>query len=637
MHYLSKVNILCCVALIWIILNISTAFAQTGDRLRVNIETLQGRKLALYDSYRALVVGVEHYDHWPAKPDAVQDARDVSWALKRMGFSVRLLTDATSNRLRTALSQLAKETDRADGLGIVFYFAGHSYHRTLDNGQRVSWIVPKDVPLPDKNPLGFEKEAVSASEMAAMTGQSRAKHILLIIDAPFSSNLFQVEQPVLKMITDAQLNPARQFITTGSSTSATNERSQLKQFFLQALQGEADLLHDGLVSGSEIGLYLQYRISKTTEERLQPQFGQIIDTGDRGGDFVFRLTDQQLQVARLFIESQPNNATIRIMNIVPPFEQGMELKPGAYDLNISAEGYQQWRQSIQLKADEDRTLRVALKKIQDDYTNSLGMRFVRLKPKPEGYMMGSPKNERGRSNDEKQHKVQLTRFIFMQQTEVTMGQYQQFVTSTGYKTDAEKGGGCWIAGASRGWSHQSGSNWRKPGRTVLDEGLPAICITWNDAVAFARWLSTQEGRKYRLPTEAEWEYACRAGTTTPFSFGHCLSSREDNYAGVGPSYKLCTTVFQEKRGHPVPTGTLAPNPWELHNMHGNVAEWCSDWYGPYPDKSVRNPQGQPEGTERVFRGGYWHADAAKCRSAYRGRFLPNFASDVVGFRLVLMP
>jgi formylglycine-generating enzyme required for sulfatase activity/predicted Ser/Thr protein kinase len=269
------------------------------------------------------------------------------------------------------------------------------------------------------------------------------------------------------------------------------------------------------------------------------------------------------------------------------------------------------------------------------FVNSLGMQFQYIRPG--NFMMGSPPGEPGRLNDETRHRVNLTRPYYIQTTEVTAGQFKQFVQSTTYLTEAEKSGGCWITGNGGGWKQSQGTSWKSPGSTTVGDDLPVVCVTWNDARAFARWLSEKEGRKYRLPTEAEWEYAARAGTSTPFSTGRCLSTGEANYGRVGPQYQMCATAFKDRRNDLVEAGMLAPNPWKLHNIYGNVSEWCLDWYGPYPSKSINNPRGPASGTERVMRGGHWQTDAAGCRCARRWRFPPNLASDVVGFRLMVVP
>ena len=269
------------------------------------------------------------------------------------------------------------------------------------------------------------------------------------------------------------------------------------------------------------------------------------------------------------------------------------------------------------------------------FVNSLDMLFQPIQPG--SFMMGSPPNEPGRLKDETRHHVKLTRPYYIQNTEVTAGQFKQFVESTDYSTEAEKGGGCWITGNGTGWKQKPGTDWEKPGSITFGDDLPVVCVSWNDARAFARWLSEKEGRSYRLPTEAEWEYAGRAGTSTPFSTGSCLSTDEANYGRPGSDYRLCVTRIKDQRNDLVTAGMLAPNPWKLYNIHGNVSEWCLDWYGPYPSKNITNPGGPVSGSERVMRGGHWQSDAAGCRCARRWRFPPNLASDAVGFRLVMVP
>ena len=142
---------------------------------------------------------------------------------------------------------------------------------------------------------------------------------------------------------------------------------------------------------------------------------------------------------------------------------------------------------------------------------------------------------------------------------------------------------------------------------------------------------------YGLPYEAEWEYAGRAGSSTPFAFGRCLSTDQGNYGGIGLLFADCSDVYRINRKRPIRVANLAPNPWRLFDMHGNVSEWCQDWYGGYSPRLVTDPKGASSGTDRVMRGGHWSAKADGCRSAARGRFRPDSASDALGFRLVMKP
>ena len=182
------------------------------------------------------------------------------------------------------------------------------------------------------------------------------------------------------------------------------------------------------------------------------------------------------------------------------------------------------------------------------------------------------------------------------------------------------------------WNKVIGNN---PSSFKGDE-LPVYQIRPYEAVWFCKRLSEmpeekKAGRKYRLPTEAEWEYACRAGTMTPFNFGSQLNGRQANSDGTRP-YGTDTKGPNLEKTSPV--GTYPANAWGLYDMHGNVWEWCSDWYGEYPSGSVTDPSGPARGWQRVYRGGDWRVDAVNCRSADRGCD-PSIRSRFIGFRVVM--
>ena len=249
-------------------------------------------------------------------------------------------------------------------------------------------------------------------------------------------------------------------------------------------------------------------------------------------------------------------------------------------------------------------------------TNSLGMEFVWIEPG--SFMMGSPSSESGRDDDEKQHRVTLTKGFYMQITEVTVGQWREFVLDTGYRTEAETGDGAYVWTGSA-WKKKAGYYWDRPGFSQADSH-PVTCVSWNDAQKFINWLNRKDNKNYRLPTEAEWEYACRAGTTGPFNTGDCLSTSQANYNGNYPLSGCSEGQYREKT---VPAASFSANAWGLYDMHGNVWEWCSDWYGDYPSGSVTDPEGPSSGSNRVARGGSWDYRAQGCRSAGRGGSTPG--------------
>jgi formylglycine-generating enzyme required for sulfatase activity len=230
----------------------------------------------------------------------------------------------------------------------------------------------------------------------------------------------------------------------------------------------------------------------------------------------------------------------------------------------------------------------------------------------------------------------------MQRTEVTVGQFKRFVKETGYQTEAEKSDGCWVQQPDGRWQRKSDCTWRTAGPWMTTKGAkidlyPVTCVSWNDAMAFAQWLSRMEGKTYRLPTEAQWEMACRAGTQTPFAFGKCPDKRSANYAAAGKHYAHCSPSQAKNTLAPLPAASLKKNKWGLFDMHGNMAEWCWDWYDTYSSQAQSDPQGPVSGTERVIRGGHFISTADQCRSAKRSSFLPAEAANVIGFRLVQLP
>jgi len=222
------------------------------------------------------------------------------------------------------------------------------------------------------------------------------------------------------------------------------------------------------------------------------------------------------------------------------------------------------------------------------------------------------------------HEVKIREPFSLQTTEVTVGQWRKFIKETGYKTEAETDGGAYIWDGSE-FKKKKGTYWDNPGFSQ-DDRHPVTCVSWNDVQEFIRWLNRKEGTdKHRLPTEAEWEYAIRAGNTTVFTFGDDASQLAE-YAWY---YKN-----SEKRTHPV--GTKEPNPWGLYDMHGNVSEWAEDDFHETYDGTPSDGSAwidEPRGASRMIRGGAWFYPAHVCRSTFRMSAWPDNRVNLVGFRL----
>jgi formylglycine-generating enzyme required for sulfatase activity len=224
------------------------------------------------------------------------------------------------------------------------------------------------------------------------------------------------------------------------------------------------------------------------------------------------------------------------------------------------------------------------------------------------------------------HEVEITLPFYMGQTEVTVGQFRQFVKATGYKTQAEREGGANRLTPNEGWKIDANTNWRNPGFAQADDH-PVVCVSWDDALEFCNWLSKHEGKTYRLPTEAEWEYGCRAGSKGRWSFGDDESELLDHARILGNSQRHTWSV-----------AGLKANAWGLDDMHGNAWEWCQDWYEMtyYKTSPSKDPLGPGTGRQRVVRGGGWEALPVLCRSAFRDHEDPGYGYYVIGFRVMLV-
>lgn len=261
-------------------------------------------------------------------------------------------------------------------------------------------------------------------------------------------------------------------------------------------------------------------------------------------------------------------------------------------------------ESEQERAAEPQSTFAASREVEISMTNSVGMEFVLIPPGE--FLMGSTPDDTDADADERpQHKVRITKPFLLQTTEVTQGQWRRVMDSAPWQS-----------------------------QLFVKEGSDqaASYISHEDAELFCRRLSEIETREYRLPTEAEWEYAARAGTTTSYSFGDDSVALEnhgwflDNAGGAN-----------EEFAHAV--GRKLPNAWGLHDVHGNVWEACSDWFGEayFANSPENDPTGPTSGETRVLRGGSWGNRANGCRSWERGGQLPDDRSFYVGFRVLCYP
>lgn len=242
---------------------------------------------------------------------------------------------------------------------------------------------------------------------------------------------------------------------------------------------------------------------------------------------------------------------------------------------------------------------------------------------PSGFFrMGNINNDFSDGDEIPVHKVKIPHPFALAKFETTVAEFRQFVEKTGYRTIAEVEGGC--RARKDGWRQQEGSTWYDP-FFKQEENHPIVCVSWGDAVAYTKWLSQQTGKEYRLPTEAEWEYAVRGGTETTFWWGERGDCQKARCRFFFANWKTIRTVA---------VGSYLPNPFGLYDVYGNVWEWvASEYVAPY-DGSEQKISGKAlyEGV-RVIRGGAWYNYIRDLRSSNRGAILPYEAWSTVGFRV----
>jgi sulfatase modifying factor 1 len=278
--------------------------------------------------------------------------------------------------------------------------------------------------------------------------------------------------------------------------------------------------------------------------------------------------------------------------------------------------------------------------------NSLGMSLVRI---PAGeFLMGTPPPQTDAQKEdyneaERQHTVRITRDFYIGKHEVTRGAFAKFVDTTGYKTTLERTGGTGFGydPASKSIEILPRFNWREVGYPTRDD-QPVFNIDWDDATAFCKWLTQKEGHTHRLPTEAEWEYVCRGGTKTQYSTG----DDEDSLKGFAnlsdasfiAKYPAATWSVAWNDGHAfaAPVGSFRPNAFGVYDMHGNVWEWCQDWYAAdyFEHSPTDDPPGPATGTIHVLRGGAFTNRFRFLRSADRDATRPKYRQNFTGFRVV---
>ena len=623
--------------------------------ITVRARTSDGGTLELYSNSYALVIGVGAYTQgWDRLRKPVRDAREVGKALERYGFRVTYVDDPDSETLKDALNKFAYgEAGRNENGRAVVFFAGHGHTERTASGDR-GFILPTDTPRPGADRVAFMSKAVSMDFIQEIAKGMLCKHVLFLFDSCFSGTLLRGEAHP-EPITRKTAKKVRQFITSGSADEQVPDDSQFKVGLLNALEGDADKTRDGYVTGEELGLYLKGRVMEYSNGAQTPQYGKIKDPNLDQGDIVFELPSSPspapvpappppAPVAFGHLQVNVNASGSRVMVDGTYRGEASPREPlnlqdvglGNVEVKVKASGYESVTKRVALKSNEwvqvvielpvipppapapfrpepSRPSVTTSRKAGETITVNLpgGARMEMVWIPPGTFVMGSPQKEINQlnaqhltmvySDEGPQHRVTISEGFYLGKYELTQGQWESVM-------------------GTRPWS----------GEKYVQESSdhPAVYISWNDVQEFIGKLNRAEGSEvYRLPTEAEWEYACRAGTATRLSFGD-----DESQLGEYAWYAGNTWGVGEKYAHGV--GSKLPNPWGLYDMHGNVYEWCEDWYGSYSSSSQTDPTGLSTGASRVSRGSAFSSIARSVRSASRGIDSPGLRIYNLGARLL---
>jgi formylglycine-generating enzyme required for sulfatase activity len=542
----------------------------------------------------ALVVGVNDYSN--RKLDnlkyAERDATELSAVLTRAGFTVRTLLgsgkgadEATRANVEKALADLLRGVGKKDI--VLLAFSGHGQQLLVKEKNTDGKEVEREVPFfcPKDGVPTDAATLVSLNAVLKALDEKGGGHNLLLVDA--CRNIVDPNKGARGGINGARIDNLPEgtavfFACSGRQKARETDKAGgghgvFFHFVLEGLRGAKGATNDrGQVTWERLVPYVKERV----KEEFPAWFADLPEEERQRPHAIGSLTDDPILV------SPGGTAPPPLLDSTG--EKGLS----AAEVKRLQEA---WAKHLGRQVEEE-----------DEIAPGVKMKFV-LVP-PGRFRMGSPRDEKERSDDEVEHEVEITRPFYLGKYEVTQKQYEAV----------------------------TGKN---PSRIKGDD-LPVESVSWEEADAFRRKLTEKrkDGLVYRLPSEGEWEYSCRGGRSfsQPFGIGDgtSLSSKLANFDGNYPYGGAEKGRYLEKT---VRVGNYPANALGLHDMHGNVWEWCSDWYGKYPTGKVSDPTGPGEGSSRVFRGGGWVSAAWGCRAASRNGLEPGVRGSSLGFRLARVP
>jgi len=597
----------------------------------------------------ALIIGNGDYQN-ARLLNPVNDARDVAAALKNLGFEVQLGINQNRSKLRSSIRDFGTRLRNTRGVGLFFY-AGHGIQVKGKN-----YLIPIGADIQQE--VEVQDECLDADLVLRYMEDANNALNIVILDAcrnnPYARSWRSLEHGLARMTAPS----GTMIIYSTKPGMVAQDGSTRNSPFTRHLLNLVN------IPNLEIGFMIR-ELATNLENETNGQQSPWME-GMLKGMFYFR-SGQAVDTPGMDI-SKYEAERDRIANLKIQWSSWQEKMNNDYDkINkldhdenlIASSKTKIWEEFLMTYSDnnpysnEDDNLRsraIVRKNHWENYkppitesvksalkptvtSGSAGMVHSRVG----SFNMGS--ND-GDSDEKPVHMVSVGEF-YISPTEVTVGEFRQFVNATGYRTDAEKSGGARIYTGSS-WKQKSDASWKNPYISQTDDH-PVTCVSWYDAVAYCNWKSQTEGMTpcyyesgssttcnfsangYRLPTEAEWEYAARGGA----------NSRGYTYSGSNSVDDVAWyTNNSGNKTHPV--GQKKANEMGLYDMSGNVWEWCNDWYDSnyYGSSPGQNPRGPSSGSSRVLRGGSWFNEPRYLRCAHRSWFNPGYGDNRFGFRCV---
>ncbi|MBL0708505.1 MAG: SUMF1/EgtB/PvdO family nonheme iron enzyme [Sulfurimonas sp.] len=558
----------------------------------------------------ALVIGNTHYTHLKKLQNPVNDARLMRSILEKRGFDVLYKENATKRDMKKLMKKFSHKLTNG-GVGL-YYFAGHGVNVDGHN-----YLVGTNSQMDDRDEVEFETLSLNFITKKMKSAGNRLN--IVILDACRNNPFGRSGGGGLAPVSNAKGMFIAYATEAGSVASDGKKGSNgvFTKYLVENIQEKGATI-ESVFKNTRGDVY-----EATNGQQSPGVYNQI------RGDFYFTLPNSDTVSTQkvikhssfsftneipasfsLNINTHPYNAKVQITNIEPKYRDGIKLKKGNYNIRVSKAGYITKRGEINLQTDMN--IEINLERTASKANSKAPKNFVLIKAG--SFMMGS---NSGKSDEKPIHKVSIKKDFYIGKYEVTNKEFVKFLNNSNINSnwleDRSQDSDSRIIKSSNSYSVEAGY-----------ENHPVVEVSWYGAKAYTKWLSKKTGKTYRLPTEAEWEYVARAGTTTKYSFGDSSNS-------------LGSYVWYASNGnfktHQI--GLKKPNPWGIYDIYGNVWEWCEDWYINNYKNTPRNGSSyNNKKSKKVVRGGSWVNSSDLLRSANRNWVNPDAMHYSIGFRLL---